>query len=229
MPFPSKALLLLSGGMDSTTLLWWMRDVNISEIHTVSVNYGQRHAIELEYSAVLSELAGARSHRCLHLDLKQIGGSPLTESGLNVPAATDKQQVRTVVPYRNMLFVTLATAWAETQSIQDIYLSPVRDDYEAYRDCRREFYDALEQALCLGATAQTQVRIHTPFIHKWKTEVARIGLDLGVPFEKTHTCYEGRRPACGRCDACAERLIAFQNNNIPDPLPYEATPDISSL
>lgn len=225
MPDPQKVLLLLSGGMDSTTLLWWMRAEGIPEIHTVAVDYGQRHAIELACSAALSRLAGARSHRCLKLDLQQIGGSPLTDAGLSVPHAARNQQVQTVVPYRNMLFVTLAAALAETQGIPTIYISPVRDDYAAYRDCRREFYDALEGALRLGATRQTDLHIHTPFVDKWKTEVVRIGLDLNVPYDQTHTCYEGTRPACGRCDACTERIAAFRANGVRDALAYETEID----
>lgn len=224
MTTPNRAVLLLSGGMDSTTLLWWMNAQNIAEIHTIAIDYGQRHRIELDCSAELSKQANAKSHRILKLDLTQIGGSPLTDANLNVPAAESKQQINTVVPYRNMLFVTLAAAWAETQNIADIYLSPVKDDETAYRDCRRPFYNALESALSLGATHDTQIHIHTPFVNNWKTEVVKIGLDLHVPYDKTHTCYEGTRPACGQCDACTERLNAFLANNTPDPLLYSAIP-----
>lgn len=217
---PNRAVLLLSGGMDSTTLLWWMKTQNITEIHTIAIDYGQRHRIELESSEKLSQMAEAQSHRILKLDLTQIGGNPLTDATKAVPAASDKQQINTVVPYRNMLFVTLASAWAETQGIADLYLSPVKDDFEAYRDCRRDFYNALEQALSLGATHDTEVKIHTPFVEKWKTEVVKIGLDLEVPYEYTHTCYEGLRPACGKCDACTERIQAFNANKASDPLVY---------
>ena len=218
---PQKSLLLLSGGMDSTTLLWWMRDRGISEIHTVSIDYGQRHAIELESSATLSRTAGTRSHRCLKINLRQIGGNPITDTGHPVPAAEQDRQALTVVPFRNMLFVTLAAAWAEVKSCTDLYLSPVRDDFQIYRDCRREFYDMLEKSLVLGATRQTDYRIHTPFVEKWKAEVVSIGLKLGVPYAETHTCYAGKRPACGRCDACVERVAAFRTNHAVDPLAYE--------
>ena len=224
MSYPSRAALLLSGGMDSTTLLWWMRSKRISEIHTIAIDYGQRHRMELACSRDLSKMAGAASHRVLCLDLQQIGGSPLTDNDLTVPAADDKQQINTVVPYRNMLFVTLAAAWAETQAIQDLYLSPVKDDFTAYRDCGLVFYNALEGALGLGATRQTDFRVHTPFVNKWKAEVVSIGQQLQVPYAHTHTCYEGIRPACGRCDACTERLEAFRQNGIPDPLPYADVP-----
>jgi 7-cyano-7-deazaguanine synthase len=217
----NRAALLLSGGMDSTTLLWWMKTQEIGEIHTIAIDYGQRHRIELESSEKLSQIAGAQSHRVLKLDLTQIGGNPLTDSTKNVPAASAKQQISTVVPYRNMLFVTLSAAWAETQGISNLYLSPVKDDFEAYRDCRRDFYNALENALSLGATRDTLVSIHTPFVDNWKAEVVKMGLKLNVPYEHTHTCYEGTRPACGKCDACSERIQAFKANNATDPLSYD--------
>jgi 7-cyano-7-deazaguanine synthase len=114
-----------------------------------------------------------------------------------------------------------AAAWAETRGIDELYLAPVRDDCEAYRDCRRAFYDSLEQTLRLGATRERPIRLHTPFVERWKREVVALGLELGVPYELTHTCYTGRRPACGACDACAERLAAFAANGAPDPLEYE--------
>lgn len=216
------AILLLSGGMDSTTLLYHLRaTLPDTPVHTVSIDYGQRHRIELDCAADLALRAGTTSHRVLPLDLTLIGGSPLTDPALSVPAATDYAQKATVVPFRNMLFVTLAASVAETLGSQDIYLSPVRDDFEAYRDCRREFYDSLELSLRLGATDDTVFRIHTPFVERTKVEVVRRGLELGVPYEATHTCYEGTQPACAECDACSERLDAFAANDAADPLEYE--------
>ena len=97
----------------------------------------------------------------------------------------------------------------------------MRDDYESYRDCRREFYDSLENSLTLGSTTERSIKLRTPFVDKWKAEVIEIGLRLGVPYELTHTCYEGKRPACGICDACVERIAAFKTNASPDPLEYE--------
>ncbi len=205
--------------MDSTTLLWWLRDRGES-VRAISVDYGQRHRIELQWAAALAEGLGV-PHKTISLDLNTIGGSPLTDTHLDVPAAEDGAQVRTVVPFRNMLFVTLAAAYAETQGIDELYLAPVKDDYAAYRDCRRIFYDSLEQSLALGATRETSFRLYTPFVERWKVDVVKIGIELGVPYEKTHTCYEGRRPACGRCDACSERIAAFRANGVRDPLEYE--------
>ena len=219
---PEPAVLLLSGGMDSTTLLWHLRaEGRHLSVHTLSIDYGQRHRVELESAAALSARAGSASHRVLPLDPGAIRGSPLTDAGLDVPAASEDRQIDTVVPFRNLLFVTLAAACAEGLGAADIYIAPVRDDYEAYRDCRREFYDSLELTLRLGAARDTVFRIHTPLVGRTKVEVVALGMTLGVPWGLTHTCYTGRRPACGRCDACSERLAAFAANGAADPLPYE--------
>lgn len=228
MPDPPAppAILLLSGGMDSTTLLYHLRETApTTPLHTISIDYNQRHRIELDFAAQLSTQAGATSHRVLPLDLTRIGGSPLTDSGLDVPTAAEGEQAVTVVPFRNMLFVTLAAACGQTLGAHDIYLSPVRDDYEVYRDCRREFYDSLEASLRLGAAHDTAFRIHTPLIERTKIDVVALGLRLGVPYELTHTCYQGTRPACGLCHACSERLDAFRANHTIDPLDYEQRPD----
>ncbi|MEC7225547.1 MAG: 7-cyano-7-deazaguanine synthase QueC [Candidatus Latescibacterota bacterium] len=211
--------LLLSGGMDSTTLLWWMR-ARGDDVHAISIDYNQRHRVELQWATALTSQLNI-PHKTISLDLSTIGGSPLTDRALDVPSAASAEQVRTVVPFRNMLFVTLAAAYAETQGMSELYLAPVRDDFTAYRDCRRPFYDSLEESLGLGATRETEFRLHTPFVEWWKVDVVKEGIALGVPYEKTHTCYEGRRPACGRCDACAERIAAFRDNGVCDPLEYE--------
>lgn len=225
-PASEPAVLLLSGGMDSTTLLWHLRTERPDHpVHTLSIDYRQRHRIELESAAALSARAGAASHQVLPLDPGAFGGSPLTDDSLDVPAASEDRQIDTVVPFRNLLFVTLAAACAEGLGAADIYIAPVRDDHEAYRDCRREFYDSLEQTLRLGAARDTAFRIHTPFVERTKVEVVALGMRLGVPWELTHTCYTGRRPACGRCDACSERLAAFRANGVRDPLAYEIDGD----
>ncbi len=220
----SPVVVLLSGGMDSATCLWWLCDRQPqADIHAISIDYGQRHLVEIDYAAQLATRCGAHRHQTLRLDLSSVGGNPLTDPEVQVPAAADRRQAATVVPFRNLLFVTAAAAYAETNDIADIYIAPVRDDYETYRDCRRQFYDALETTLHLGGSVDRAMRLHTPFVDKWKSEVIALGLRLGVPYELTHTCYTGRRPACGQCDACAERLAAFQANDAVDPLPYDDT------
>ena len=224
----TPAAILLSGGMDSSTLLWWLKERQEEPIHAVSIDYRQRHRVELECPARLAARAGVAEHKLLDLDLTAVGGSPLTDASLEVPDAQDARQIDTVVPFRNMLFITLAAAYAETRGIHDLYIAPVKDDFQAYRDCRRPFYDSLEQSLHLGATVDRPFRIHTPFIDRWKSELLPLGLELGVPYELTHPCYAGRRPACGRCDACAERIAAFRTNGATDPLPYEIEIDWES-
>jgi 7-cyano-7-deazaguanine synthase len=177
--------------------------------------------VELEFAQQLSTLAGVATHRQIQVDLRSIGGSPLTDPDLAVPAAVEDRQTATVVPFRNLLFVTLAAGVAEVEDVHDLYIAPVRDDQAAYRDCRREFYDSLESTLGLGATKEADFRIHTPLVEYSKKRVVQLGLELGVPYELTHTCYEGRRPACGVCDACSERLAAFAAHDVDDPIDYE--------
>ena len=157
------------------------------------------------------------------MDLAALGGNPLTDRTLDVPTAESKRQRDTVVPFRNMLFATLAAAYCATKGIVDLYMAPVKDDYAAYRDCRRPFYDSLAQSLRLGAAHDAPWTIHTPFVELWKQDVVALGLKLGVPYGETHTCYEGLRPACGLCDACCERLAAFAANRACDPLAYAAS------
>lgn len=214
-----RVLILLSGGMDSAVLLWWLRRQKLA-VHALSVDYGQRHRIELEAAAQLARAAGVASHHSVRVDLQGLGNSTLTDTDRSLPAAPDEEPQSTVVPFRNMLLVTLAAARAEVLDIRDLYAAPVRDDYATYRDCRRVFYDSLEQTLQLGAPRQEAVRVHTPFVDRWKRELVPLGFELGVPFELTHTCYAGQRPACGRCDACTARIAAFRASGRVDPLPY---------
>ena len=214
--------ILLSGGMDSTTLLWWLKARQQGPIYAISIDYGQRHRIELECAARLACHAEVAAHEMLALDLAALGGNPLTDPTVDVPTAESKRQRDTVVPFRNMLFATLAAAYCATKGIVDLYMAPVKDDYAAYRDCRRPFYDSLEQSLRLGAAHDAPWAIHTPFVKLWKRDIVALGLKLGVPYGETHTCYEGLRPACGLCDACCERLAAFAANRACDPLAYAA-------
>ena len=218
--------VLLSGGMDSATCLWQLRVSWSGPVHTVSIDYGQRHRIELEYARRLAARAGVERHEELRLELlSALGGSPLTDGALEVPDAEELRQRATVVPFRNLLFVAACAAYAGGRGIRHLFIAAVRDDHEAYRDCRREFYDSVEETLGLGAAEEGRYRIHTPLISMWKTEVVAEGLRLQVPYGLTHTCYTGRRPACGRCDACSERLAAFRANGVRDPLAYEIDAD----
>ena len=213
-----KAIVCFSGGMDSTTLLYQTLDQGY-EVQAVSFDYNQRHRIELESAAIIAGRLGL-PHKILKIDLSQIGGSALTDSNLLVPTQAEGQQHATVVPLRNTLFCTLAASYSETVGIDEIFYGPVKEDYLAYRDCRRPFFDSLEQTLSLGSSNERTVVIHTPLVDLYKAQVLEIGFRLGVPYELTHTCYQGQRPACGQCDACRERLDAFAQVGRRDPLEY---------
>jgi 7-cyano-7-deazaguanine synthase len=213
-----RAVVCYSGGLDSTTLLYEALACGY-QVHTLSFDYNQRHRIELECSRAIAELLGL-PHKVLKIDLAQIGGSALTDLKTAVPSQDEKRPETTVVPLRNTLFCTLAAAYGETQGIDDIFYGPVKEDFEVYRDCRRVFFDSLEQTLSLGSSFDRPVKIHTPWAEKTKAEVLRRGFELGVPYELTHTCYRGVRPSCGNCDACRERLAAFAEVGVSDPLPY---------
>lgn len=211
-----KAIVCLSGGMDSTTLLYEAMAQGY-RVYPVSFDYNQRHRVELESAANIVARLGL-THKILKIDLGQIGGSVLTDLKRDVPAQAERQQHSTVVPLRNTLFCTLAASYGEVLEVDEIFYGPVKEDFLAYRDCRRPFFDSLEQTLSLGSSEERQVKIHTPFVDLYKAQVLKRGFELGVPYELTHTCYKGQRPPCGECDACRERLDAFAQLGISDPL-----------
>ncbi|MFQ6136215.1 MAG: 7-cyano-7-deazaguanine synthase QueC [Candidatus Hydrothermarchaeales archaeon] len=220
-----RAVCLLSGGMDSTTTLYKALDMGY-EVEAVSFDYGQRHIIELESAKEITKRLNI-PHKILKIDLGQAGGSSLTDLDLKVPNQDEGRQIDTVVPFRNAIFITYAAAYASIKGINEFFISPVLEDYRSYRDCRREFFDSLEKTLQLGAKEDGAFKIHTPYINKTKAEIVREGISLGVPYKLTHTCYWGTRPACGRCDACRERIAAFKENHLIDPLEYEIDIDWS--
>lgn len=211
-----KAIVCLSGGMDSTTLIYEAIALGYT-VYPVSFDYNQRHKIELESAANIAKQLDL-PHKILRLDLTQIGGSVLTDSSRIVPTQAENLQHTTVVPLRNTLFCTLAASYGETIGVDEIFVGPVKEDFLAYRDCRRPFYDALEIALSLGSSYDRKVVIWTPFVDKFKAEVLQRGFELKVPYELTHTCYNGYRPPCGQCDACRERAAAFAQVGHADPL-----------
>ncbi|MBN9387329.1 MAG: 7-cyano-7-deazaguanine synthase QueC [Chloroflexi bacterium] len=212
-----KAIVCFSGGMDSTTLLYEALAQGYT-VWAVSFDYNQRHRIELESAANIAKNLGL-PHKILKIDLGQIGGSVLTDMTQEVPDQAEQRQFSTVVPLRNALFCTLAASYGETIGVDEIFYGPVKEDFLAYRDCRRPFFDSLAQSLSLGSSNEGRnVQIHTPFVDLYKREVLERGFALGVPYELTHTCYRGQRPPCGECDACRERLEAFAQVGRTDPL-----------
>ncbi|MBU2808675.1 7-cyano-7-deazaguanine synthase QueC [Acidithiobacillus ferrooxidans F221] len=229
MPMPATpAIVLLSGGLDSATVLALMRRDGFA-VHALSFDYGQRHKEELHYAALLAQSMGAASHRVLRIDLAAFGGSALTDPQLSVPETGLAPGIPiTYVPARNTVFLSLALALAEVLGARDIFLGVNSQDYSGYPDCRPEFVQAFEAlaqvATRLGDEARGP-RIHAPLQFLNKSEIIRLGSRLGVDYGMTRSCYqldaEGR--SCGRCDSCRLRREGFQKAGIADPTPYQGS------
>jgi 7-cyano-7-deazaguanine synthase len=220
------AVILLSGGLDSATTLAITRAEGFAAF-CLSVDYGQRHGAELAAAARVAAALGARGHRTIHHDLKQLGGSALTDPNIAVPTNGVAPGVPvTYVPARNTVMLSLSLAWAEVLGSQDIFVGVNAVDYSGYPDCRPEFIRAFETMANLATKAATegrQLRIHAPLIDMTKAEIIRRGAELGVDFGMTVSCYQadtvGR--ACGLCDSCRLRRAGFETAGIPDPTHYQ--------
>ncbi len=223
------ALVLLSGGMDSSTLLYFVvRELSRHPVYALSAHYGQRHARELECARRQAAAIAVTDHHVI--DLSFLGpllrmGSTLIDGGAAVPDLTDvppedRNQPPTYVPNRNMLLLALAAACAEARGVCDVFYGAQAQDEYGYWDCTRDFLERVNAVLTLNR--RHPVRIHAPFVDRSKAEIVAIGARLGVDFAHTWTCYRGGDRACGRCPACIERLNAFQSAAIPDPIPYES-------
>ena len=221
----SDAVVLLSGGLDSYTAAAVAARDGFS-ISALSINYGQRHARELEASKAVAAALGAIRHLELSLDLTKIGGSALTSSAIDVPKdhAMDPAVIpSTYVPARNTIFLSLALGWAEVLGSSDIFIGVNALDYSGYPDCRPEFIHAFEQMARLATKAGVEGRplsIHTPLLQLSKAEIIRLGLSLGLDYGLTHSCYDPRgdgRP-CGHCDSCRLRAAGFAEVGATDPL-----------
>ncbi len=222
-----RAVVLLSGGLDSATVLAVARDAGFA-CHALSFDYGQRHQAELEAARRIAQALGAQEHRILPLSLDQFGGSALTDPELAVPEAPTEGIPITYVPARNTVFLALAAAWAEVLGAQDIFIGVNAVDYSGYPDCRPEFITAFQRALDLGTRAGVEGRgfeIHTPLIRLSKAEIVRLGTRLGVDYALTVSCYaaDAAGRACGRCDACRLRAKGFAEAGLPDPTRYRGT------
>lgn len=222
-----QAVVLLSGGLDSTTVLAMAQSQGFS-CNCLSFRYGQRQEIELERARSIAQQAGVQRHLVLRVDLDAIGGSALT-ADIEVPkdrpfGEMEKEIPVTYVPGRNILFLAHALSWAEVLGASDIFLGINAVDYSGYPDCRPEFLRAFEQMANQGTKAGasgTAFRFHAPLIHLSKKEIILKGMELGVDYSQTHSCYdpiEGK--ACGRCDACRLRLQGFSEAGLIDPAPY---------
>ena len=223
-----RAVLLLSGGMDSATTGAIAREQGF-DLYALSFRYGQRHAIELEAARRVAAALDVTRHAVLDIDLAAFGGSALT-AGIDVPkdrplAAMDAAIPVTYVPARNTIFLSFALGWAETLDSSDLFIGANAIDYSGYPDCRPEFMRAFEAMARLGTKMGTEGRaitIHAPLIRMTKRQIVERGRELGVDFSLTRTCYDPneRGDACGRCDACLLRLKGFAEAGLSDPAPY---------
>jgi len=224
------AVVLVSGGMDSAVVLAMAREQGFAP-YALSVRYGQRHTSELDAAARIAQALGALAHKTVHVDLRSIGGSALTDD-IDVPVDTDQAPSGpaipiTYVPARNTIMLSVALGWAEVLGSADIFCGVNAVDYSGYPDCRPEFIDAFERLANVATKAGVEgagIRIHAPLQRLGKADIVREGLRLGVDFARTVSCYQadadGR--ACGHCDACRLRADGFAAAGVPDPTRYAA-------
>ena len=220
-----SAIVLLSGGLDSATCLAIARDEGFAPIYTMSFDYGQRHRHELSAAQKIAQHLSVREHRVISIDLRQFGRSALTDS-IDVPKDRDDASMAagipiTYVPARNTIFLSYALAWAEVLECDDVFIGVNAIDYSGYPDCRPEFIAAFEQTARLG-TKRANFTVHAPLIRMSKAQIIRRGVELGVDYSMTHSCYDPdeRGRACGRCDSCLLRKKGFAEAGVPDPTPY---------
>jgi 7-cyano-7-deazaguanine synthase len=220
----SRAVVLLSGGLDSATTLAIAREQGF-ECYALSFQYGQRHAVELSAAAAVAARLGAREHRVMPIDLSVFGGSALTDPAIAVPETPSTGIPVTYVPARNTVFLSLALAWAEVLDAADLFIGVNAVDYSGYPDCRPEFIRAFEALARLATRAGVEGRaltVHAPLIDLTKGEIIRRGSALGVDYALTVSCYQPdvSGAACGRCDSCRLRREGFAAAGVPDPTRY---------
>jgi 7-cyano-7-deazaguanine synthase len=224
-----RAVVLSSGGIDSTTALAIARAEGF-EIYSLSFRYGQRHALEIQAAERVAKAFGVKEHLVINIDLTKIGGSALTDN-IEVPKARSEHEMQqeipvTYVPARNTIFLSFALAWAEVLISSDIFIGVNAIDYSGYPDCRPEYIQAFETMANLatkaGVEGKMKLKIHAPLIRMTKAEIILKGVELGVDYSLTHSCYdpnpEGR--ACGSCDSCLLRQKGFREAGVPDPTLY---------
>ena len=225
-----SAVVLLSGGLDSATVLAIAEQAGF-DVYAMSFHYGQRHVAELECAKNIANKAAVKRHVITEIDLAVFGGSALTDSGIAVPKGRAADEMShdipvTYVPARNTIFLSFALAWAETLNCSDIFIGVNALDYSGYPDCRPEYIEAFSRMANLatraGVEGTQRLNIHTPLIQLTKGQIIRRGLDLGVDYSLTSTCYDPAPDgkSCGRCDACVLRLKGFAENGIDDPIAY---------
>ncbi|MEY7847643.1 7-cyano-7-deazaguanine synthase QueC [Natrarchaeobius sp. A-rgal3] len=221
------AVVLLSGGMDSATAAYEARDRGY-DVYALHTTYGQRtEDRELECArAIAAELEAADFLRVETGHLAEIGASSLTDDAMAVEDAdVDRDEIpSSYVPFRNANLLSMAVSYAEATDCEAVFVGAHSEDFSGYPDCRPAFFDAFERVVDAGTKPETEISIEAPFVDRSKTEIAKRGIDLAVPFESTWSCYRENRPACGTCDACAYRLQAFQRLSVRDPIEYAERP-----
>ena len=220
-----KAVILYSGGLDSTTCMAIARDEGFAP-YALSFAYGQRHTVELDRAREYAPLIGAEEHMVIDIDLRKMGGRALT-ADIDVPkGGVEEGEIPiTYVPARNTMFLSFALGWAEVLGASDIYIGVNALDYSGYPDCRPEFINAFEKMANLATKAGVEgnpYHIHAPLLNLTKAQIIQQGLDLGVDYRFTHSCYDPTPEglACGHCDSCCLRLRGFAEAGVEDPVPY---------
>jgi 7-cyano-7-deazaguanine synthase len=224
-----KAVVLLSGGLDSTVTLAYALSKGRNVI-PLSFRYGQRHSRELEAAKAVAKHYELKNHVIMDLDLTAFRKSALTSEEIKVPKRKDVEEIRegipvTYVPARNIIFLSIASGIAETEGAREIFIGANSIDYSGYPDCRPEFFEAFEEALNKGTKAGVEgrgIKIRHPILRMTKAEIVRLGKELGAPLQLTWSCYEGGAKACGRCDSCLLRLKGFAEAGYEDEIDYEA-------
>jgi len=221
-----RAVVLLSGGLDSATVLAMARAQGF-ECYALSVDYGQRHHAELAAAQRVAQALGAREHRVVNIDLTGFGGSALTDANIAVPEQASSGIPITYVPARNTIMLSLALAWAEVLHAQDIFFGVNAVDYSGYPDCRPEYVAAFERMANLATQAAVEgkpLTLHAPLLHLSKAEIIQQGVQLGVDYALTVSCYQADEQgrACGRCDSCRLRREGFQSAGVPDTTRYRS-------
>lgn len=221
-----KAVILLSGGLDSATSLAMAREQGYA-CYALSLAYGQRHAVELEAAGRVADALGVVEHKVIPIALDAFGGSALTDKAIAVPEAEGDEGIPvTYVPARNTVFLSLALGWAEVLGARDLFLGVNAVDYSGYPDCRPEYIEAFERLANLATKAGVEgerFRIHAPLIDMTKAQIIQAGIRLGVNYALTVSCYQADASgvACGRCDSCRLRAQGFRKAGVPDPTPYQ--------
>ena len=224
MAVDRKAVVLVSGGLDSATVLAMAVNQGF-QCHALSFDYGQRHRRELLAAAEVTKSLGALQHRVAKLDIGWMGGSALTDQNIDVPQQSQEGIPVTYVPARNTIFLAVALGWAEVLGAQDIFIGANAVDYSGYPDCRPEFIQAFQHLANLATQAGVEgdgFSIQAPLVDMTKADIIRTGTDLGVDFSKTVSCYalDENGGACGVCDSCRLRAEGFRAANLPDPTIY---------